>query len=97
MRVPACRGTAVRRAARAGGRDEDTVTALWRASPVDSGGWERCRWAGGFYDDDDEGPARPADFVDPVAHHFGGGVRRARRVGWNFHHDGSAGRTTDRR
>lgn len=47
------------------------MTALWRASPFDSGGWERCRWDGGFYNDD-EVRGRPADFHDPVMRHGDG-------------------------
>ena len=47
------------------------MTALWRASPDDSGGWERCRWDGGCYDDD-EVRGRPAVFHDPVMRHGDG-------------------------
>jgi len=55
MRVSACRGCRrpPRRARPVRRRDEDTVTALWRASPFVSGGWERCRWGGENFDDDE--------------------------------------------
>lgn len=72
--------------ARPGG-DEDTVARVWCASPIDSGGRERCRSAGWFYDDDDEMPIRPADFHNPVVRPISWGSR-AERADWSFHHAG---------